>query len=297
MRYKNREIIKRSAIVTSVLIMLYVSLMIAEDEYNFAPAIAINQLARTTLQMLSDGEPLDLASEVSAFSGSDSNPDNTESHDYTVDTVITVGETTLLSTEEGDVNDGGIEYLEDWPVFDYNNCNLPLGTGYCSPRNLSSYFAVAGISNSDLLGDKFSRICQRESGSDPSAFNNLGLVNESVDVSAGFFQMNAIAHCPWAFADAYGNPGTSGSFNPYAIPVSIIDGPALVKCIEPIVFVDLEVLNKVNPYLPYGSVQMELDDPSVELQKANASILNMIDLYNQAGLQPWSMGSRGCSIR
>lgn len=66
-----------------------------------------------------------------------------------------------------------------------------VGSGDCSIENLRGYFGE----NAQIA----SIICQRESGSNPSALNSACLRGGTADYSAGLFQINILAHCPGAF--------------------------------------------------------------------------------------------------
>jgi hypothetical protein len=76
------------------------------------------------------------------------------------------------------------------------------GIGWCDPDFLeTNYFP--GEPEKALNA---SRICNRESGSNPSAYNYKCLTGGSTDYSIGLFQINLLAHevagldCPGAFA-------------------------------------------------------------------------------------------------
>lgn len=114
----------------------------------------------------------------------------------------------------------------------------PMGTGPCSVANLLPYFEAAHqthpniIKNPEVEAEKASRICQRESGSNPNALNDRCLTGTSVDYSVGLFQINALAQCEEAFADGAGNPGGSDFYDPYDLPCTIIDQAKLDSCIS-----------------------------------------------------------------
>jgi len=63
------------------------------------------------------------------------------------------------------------------------------GTGPCSVENLLPYYEY-----SNVKATKASIICNKESGSDPDALNNLCLFGRSRDFSVGLFQINMLAH-------------------------------------------------------------------------------------------------------
>lgn len=64
------------------------------------------------------------------------------------------------------------------------------GHGDCSPEFLSNYFH--DMEDANIA----SRICQRESNSDPSVTNYGCTTGKSVDYSIGLFQINLLAYCP-----------------------------------------------------------------------------------------------------
>jgi len=69
------------------------------------------------------------------------------------------------------------------------------GSGPCSVENLLPYF-----DNSVDKATKASKICNRESGSNPMSKNDGCLNGSSCDYSIGLFQVNLLAHCPGAFS-------------------------------------------------------------------------------------------------
>lgn len=73
--------------------------------------------------------------------------------------------------------------------------NCSLGTGPCSVENLLPFFG-----NSVDIATKASKICNKESGSNPMAKNDGCLTGVSCDYSIGLFQVNLLAHCPGAFS-------------------------------------------------------------------------------------------------
>ena len=70
----------------------------------------------------------------------------------------------------------------------------PEGSGYCSVDYLKNYFS------DETSAWIASKICQRESGSNPFIVNKGCLMGTSVDYSIGLFQINLLAHCA---ADAF----------------------------------------------------------------------------------------------
>lgn len=113
-----------------------------------------------------------------------------------------------------------------------------LGDGPCSIANLLPYFEEAHQEHPDIIKDpqleaeKASRICQRESGSNPLALNDRCITGTSVDYSVGLFQINMLAQCEEAFADGAGNPGGSDFYDPFDLPCTIIDQEKLDSCME-----------------------------------------------------------------
>jgi len=73
--------------------------------------------------------------------------------------------------------------------------NCSEGTGPCSVANLLPYFG-----NDNDKATKASKICNRESGSNPNAKNDGCLRGSTCDYSLGLFQINLLAHCPGAFS-------------------------------------------------------------------------------------------------
>ncbi|MCJ7740449.1 hypothetical protein MUP32_03990 [Candidatus Microgenomates bacterium] len=76
--------------------------------------------------------------------------------------------------------------------------NCPVGSGYCSVENLMKKDDKGNyIYFSDVVSaTKASKICQRESGSNPISANKGCLTGKYVDYSIGLFQINILAHCP-----------------------------------------------------------------------------------------------------
>ncbi len=70
------------------------------------------------------------------------------------------------------------------------------GSGPCSIENLLPYFG-----NDINKATKASKICNRESGSNPMSKNNGCLNGSSCDYSIGLFQVNLLAHCSGAFSN------------------------------------------------------------------------------------------------
>lgn len=75
-----------------------------------------------------------------------------------------------------------------------SNCSE--GTGFCSVDNLLKY-----LGNDREKATKASMICNKESGSSPTAKNKSCLKGKTCDYSIGLFQVNILAHCPGAFSD------------------------------------------------------------------------------------------------
>lgn len=67
------------------------------------------------------------------------------------------------------------------------------GTGPCTPQNLMPYFG-----NDSTKALVASIVCNCESGSNPLTVNDNCSTN---DYSVGLFQINAVAHCPGAYAN------------------------------------------------------------------------------------------------
>jgi len=76
--------------------------------------------------------------------------------------------------------------------------NCPVGSGYCSVEYLMQKDDEGNyIYFSDVVSaTKASKICQRESGSNPISVNKGCLTGKFVDYSIGLFQINILAHCP-----------------------------------------------------------------------------------------------------
>lgn len=114
--------------------------------------------------------------------------------------------------------------LEPPPVpFPQGGAPCEEGTGYCSVSNLLPYF-----NGDSQKAHKASVICNRESGGNPSAFNDGCLNGITADFSIGLFQINLLAHgvgslnCPGAFA-CY-------SLNPPACEVIPEEEDVLTQC-------------------------------------------------------------------
>ena len=181
--------------------------------------------------------------------------------------------------------------------FGYDTCGLKLGTGYCAPENLAPYFAEEGFANPQLEADKASRICQRESGSSPYAFNDRCVEGTSVDYSVGLFQINMLPRCPGSFSDGSGNPDTSAAYDPYNLPCTITDQVNLNECALSKLAIGSYAQPRINANLPAGATPIKRDTQTEEAIKAENNIKAMVILRKAWGnWQPWTAGAGNCSI-
>ncbi|MCA9369164.1 hypothetical protein KC721_02615, partial [Candidatus Woesebacteria bacterium] len=187
--------------------------------------------------------------------------------------------------------------------FDYDTCGLKLGTGYCAPEYLAPFFAEEGFENPELEAEKASRICQRESGSSPYAFNSNCLTGRSVDYSVGLFQINMLPRCPGSFRDAHGVPDTDPDYNPFARDenglqiCTITNQLRLNECALSKVAIGSYAQNIINAYLPPGAEPVPQDTLEEEKIKADNNIRYMVHLRKSwNSWQPWSTGPGNCNI-
>jgi hypothetical protein len=183
--------------------------------------------------------------------------------------------------------------------YGYDTCGLKLGTGYCAPENLEPYFIEAGFSAEEagLEADKASRICQRESGGSPYAFNDRCIQGTSVDYSVGLFQINMLPRCPGSFRDASGNPDTSASYDPYDIPCEITDQERLNSCALDKLAIGSNAAGRINSNLPPGATPVNLDTYEEEQIKAENNIRAMVEIRRSWGnWGAWTAGAGNCSI-
>ena len=181
--------------------------------------------------------------------------------------------------------------------FDYDTCGYKLGTGYCAPDNLAPYFAEAGFASPQLWADKASRICQKESGSSPYAFNDRCIEGTSVDYSVGLFQINMLPRCPGSFLDGSGNPDTSAAYDAYDLPCTITDQVNLNECALSKLAIGSYAQPRINANLPAGASPIQQDTLAEEAIKADNNIKAMVQLRKAWGnWQPWTNGAGNCSI-
>lgn len=183
--------------------------------------------------------------------------------------------------------------------FGYNTCGLSLGTGYCAPENLEPYFAEAGFENPALEADKASRICQRESGSSPYAFNARCLEGTSVDYSLGLFQINMLPRCEGSFKDGNGVPDTDPDYDPFILPCEIVDQERLNSCALSKVAIGTTAASIINTHLPPGAdrVAVDIDQAAID-QKADENIRMMIQIRKSWGnWSAWAAANQnGCTL-
>lgn len=191
----------------------------------------------------------------------------------------------------------------------YDTCGLKLGTGYCAPENLKKYFdeenarlvnmgRPAPFLDTALEADKASRICQRESGSSPYAFNDRCVEGTSVDYSVGLFQINMLPRCEGAFKDGSGVPDTAPNYDPYDLPCTIVDQVRLNECALSKVAIGSRAQARINANIPSGVGRVEIDSPEAVDLKAEENIRYMVKLRREWGnYQPWTAGAASCSIK
>ena len=128
---------------------------------------------------------------------------------------------------------------------------------YCSPGDLQPYFG------DPMTAQIFSKICQRESTSNPYAINTGCMAPDpnkrTLDYSVGLFQINLLAHCSGALN--YGGDPNS----PSSIWCTIIDQTKLDYCMRRFL------------------------DPIENINYA-------VGLYKDSGLAPWTADVNTCSL-
>lgn len=210
----------------------------------------------------------------------------------------------------GGGNDGDDGVSEPDPIFGYETCGVRYGTGYCAPEYLLPFFIEANIENPEMEASKASRICQRESGSSPYAFNARCLQGTSVDYSVGLFQINMLPRCEGAFKDGNGVPDTDPDYDPFVLPCEIVDQERLNSCALDKLAIGDMAASIINAHLPPNSSPIEPDNPStivtdpitgeeislIEL-KARANIRAMVQIRKAWGnWEAWKRPEGYCSI-
>ncbi len=109
------------------------------------------------------------------------------------------------------------------------SCNI-IPTGPCSVETLLPFFEQAGFSNPQAEAEIASRICNKESRGGSDAVNKRCLTSQSVDYSIGLFQINLMAHCPGALADASGRVSGTPGYNAWNLPCQVADQALLNSC-------------------------------------------------------------------
>ncbi|NCN50858.1 MAG: hypothetical protein GW925_00220 [Candidatus Pacebacteria bacterium] len=199
----------------------------------------------------------------------------------------------------GQCSGGALKNIDDGAdgSLDFETCGLKkLGTGYCAPEYLETFFVEAGFENASTEALKASLICQRESGSSPYAFNDRCLEGKSVDYSLGLFQINMLPRCPGAFKDGSGIPDTAPTYDPYKLPCTIVDQERLNECALSKVAIGSFAQPRINSHLPPGATPVEQDTAEQEKIKADNNIRAMVDLRKAWGnWAPWRTAT--CEIK